>query len=182
MFPRKCCSSAFNPLGGGTPAHPSSLPPAPVNCLCYTPDFSLIQLRNFVTRVYIPGLSLRAQPSPQLTTPARNKRLLSPYADMGPPESPWNGAGRKCHYGLIHTFGGPLVCPGARSASHERQRRILVKSPTWQASTPPLSTPAHSMREVIWLLISWLHTVWLMIRTSAFCKVVALEPEGHTAA
>jgi len=54
----------------------------------YSPVCSLIQLRNFVTRVYTPGLFLRAHPSPQLTTPAWKIRPLSSVIDSGPPESP----------------------------------------------------------------------------------------------
>lgn len=51
---------------------------------------------------------------------------------------------------------------------------------TWQASTPPDRTPAHIMREVIWPVISWLHTVSLMMRTCAFCSTVAPAPEINT--
>lgn len=54
----------------------------------YSPVCSLIQLRSLVTRVYTPGLFLRAQPSPQLTTPAWKIRPLASVMDSGPPESP----------------------------------------------------------------------------------------------
>lgn len=54
----------------------------------YTPVCSLIQFRNTGSLVYTPGLFLCAQPSPQLTTPARNIRPSDSTLDRGPPESP----------------------------------------------------------------------------------------------
>lgn len=44
---------------------------------------------------------------------------------------------------------------------------------TWQASTPPLKTPAQIMRGVIPSSNSLLHTVMLIMRTSAFCNTDA---------
>ena len=57
----------------------------------YRPVCSLIQPRWCVTREYTPGRFLRAQPSPQLTTPAWKTRPLAAIMDRGPPESPWWG-------------------------------------------------------------------------------------------
>lgn len=51
---------------------------------------------------------------------------------------------------------------------------------TWQASTPPLRTPAHSILSVTSSVIRLLHTVLLMIRTSAFCRMVAARPDRQT--
>lgn len=50
---------------------------------------------------------------------------------------------------------------------------------TWQASTPPLRTPAHSILSVTSSLIRLLHTVLLMIRTSAFCRTETVRPGGR---
>lgn len=44
---------------------------------------------------------------------------------------------------------------------------------TWQASTPPLNTPAQIMRGVVPSSISLLHTALLIMRTSAFCNTDA---------
>lgn len=56
-------------------------------CL-YTPVCSLIQSRSTGILVYTPGLSLWAQPSPQLTTPAWKILPSASTLDRGPPESP----------------------------------------------------------------------------------------------
>lgn len=54
----------------------------------YTPVCSLIQSRSTGILVYTPGLSLWAQPSPQLTTPAWKILPSASTLDSGPPESP----------------------------------------------------------------------------------------------
>lgn len=56
---------------------------------------------------------------------------------------------------------------------------VLRTVVTWQASTPPLRTPAHSILSVTSSLIRLLHTVLLMIRTSAFCRTETVRPGGQ---
>lgn len=64
----------------------------------------------------------------------------------------------------------------ARGARRVAISCLLCVIVTWQASTPPLRTPAHSILSVTSSLIRLLHTVLLMIRTSAFCRTVAAWP------
>lgn len=58
--------------------------------------------------------------------------------------------------------------------------RNILGEITWQASTPPVSTPAHIIRDVICPPIKVLHTVLFIIRTWAFWSTVAAIPESHT--
>lgn len=51
---------------------------------------------------------------------------------------------------------------------------------TWQASTPPLRTPAQNIRDVIWPAIKSSHTAWFMILTEAFWSTTAADPETNT--
>lgn len=69
--------------------------------------------------------------------------------------------------------------PVLREKEKERERKKAGPFITWQASTPPVSTPAHIIRDVICPAIKSLHTVWLMIRTCAFWSTDAADPESQ---
>lgn len=114
----------------------------------------------------MPGLFLRAQPSPQLTTPARNIRLPVGL-DRGPPESPWKKKTKQWR----------CFPPPPKGTETFYTHWLLRSFLTWQASTPPLSTPAQNIRDVIWPPIRELQTSWLMIRTWAFWSTVDALPE-----
>lgn len=82
---------------------------------------------------------------------------------IGPPESPWQEKEEYMYNIEKHKV---MTCIWM-------WKKQKIFHFTWQASMPPLNTPAQIMRGVIPSSISLLHTVLLIMRTSAFCNTDA---------